>query len=137
METWFTILTAGSLRGYGAFYTDDLADLRRHIHHGRNGFMPHRPLKETNLDNAPHVLLCLMGKFKGETGHRYHMVGLASETMSGIPVRWWIEKLIRVRAGEGYVKRPALGNRDGTRNLSLTASHATYDEGFRFYLKRV
>ena len=125
------VATAGSLRGHEVFYTD-LASMRKHLHLGRNGRMPRDPTKETDLDKAPHVMLCLMGKFKGETGHRYHMIGLASETKSGIAVRWWIEQLIRARAREGHVKGPAFGTKDGK-----LASQATYDEGFRHYLKRV
>lgn len=44
----------------------DLAGIRRHIHKGKHGIMPARPLaKGTDLFNAPHVYLALLGKFQG------------------------------------------------------------------------
>ena len=76
----------------------DLAGMHSHIHMGRTGIMPDKPLKiGVNLTTAPHVLVVLFGNFKGETGVHHHMVLLASTTMSGIPLRWWLEKLLEVR----------------------------------------
>ena len=125
------ILQAASLRGNEAFYAD-LAGLRRHISEGKNGVMPRNPLTATELRNAPHVMLTLMGKFKGETTTCYHMIGLSSTTLSGIQTRWWLEKLIRVRASEGCVSGPAFGDKNGR-----LASQARYNDIFRMYLKRV
>ena len=60
-------LQVGSLRGYEGFYVD-LAGLHKNLSRGREGVLPANPMKKgTVLDNAPHVVLCLMGKFKGET----------------------------------------------------------------------
>jgi hypothetical protein len=60
--------------------------------------MPDKPLKVgVNLTNAPHVLVVLLGNFKGETGVHHHMVLLTSTTMSSIPLQWWLEKLLEVQ----------------------------------------
>ena len=102
-----------SLRGPEVFQLD-LAGMISHINMGKGGIMPDRPLKTgTDLSTAPHVMVVLLGNFKGETGVHYHMVSLASTTMSGIPVRWWLEKLLDVRRDEGCHHGPAFGRADG------------------------
>jgi hypothetical protein len=45
----------------------------------------------TDLFTAPHVIITLLGEFKGELGFKYHLMSLASTTSSGIKLRWWIE----------------------------------------------
>ncbi len=63
----------------------DLAGLRAHISWGKNGVMPREPLKTgTDLSNAPHVIVVLIGHFMGETGVHQHILSLASITVSGI-----------------------------------------------------
>ncbi len=77
--------------------------------------MPDKPLKVgVNLTTAPHVLVVLLGNFKGETGVHHHMVSLASTTMSGIPLRWWLEKLLEVQRDKGCTHGPAFGRADGS-----------------------
>ena len=41
-------------------------------------------------------------------------MAVASETKSGVEVRWWLEQLIRVREEEGHTHGPAFGNADGS-----------------------
>lgn len=41
----------------------------------------------------PHVVVPLIGRLKGETGERYHMVILARVTQSGIQVGKWMDRL--------------------------------------------
>jgi hypothetical protein len=80
--------------------------------------MPKKPLKVgTNLTTAPHVMVVLLGNFKGETGVHHHMVSLASTTMSGIPLRWWLEKLLEVRRDKGCNHGPEFGCADGSVSL--------------------
>ena len=50
----------------------------------------------SDLFDAAHVYLALVGEFKGENGIREHLVPVASESMSGLETRGWIEKLIKV-----------------------------------------
>ena len=119
-----------SLRGPEVFQLD-LAGMISHINMGKGGIMPDRPLKTgTDLSTAPHVMVVLLGNFKGETGVRHHMVSLASTTTLGIPVtvRWWLEKLLDVQRDEGCHHGPAFGRvLDGSvrRYVSMMASYIT------------
>ena len=75
--------------------------------------MPLNPLKkDTSLMDASYVLLALMGKFKGKLGVHEHLITLASHTLSGIEIRWWIEKLIRIWETECFTAGPEFGNVD-------------------------
>lgn len=108
------VATCASLCGPEALLLD-LAGLRLNIDKGRKGSPPNNPLKVgTDLSEAPHVLIVLLGLCKGETGVHHHMLALASLTMSGIALRWWLEKLIEVRAEEGCYRGPAFGHADGS-----------------------
>jgi hypothetical protein len=94
------ILTAASLRGQEGVFLE-LAGLRKHLAKGRFGVVPavlniSTLLTEEVCRNLPHVTLCLLGKFKGETGIDHHLIALANETVSGLQPRWWIEKLVLV-----------------------------------------
>jgi hypothetical protein len=103
-----------SLRGSEVFMME-LSALRKHIHMGRDGTMPLEPMKTgTDLANAPHVIITLLGEFKGELGYKYHLMSLASTTSSGIELRWWLEKLIQIREEEGCLLGPAFGHKDGS-----------------------
>ena len=123
---------AGSLRGPETFMLD-LAGIRKHIMLGKHGTMPDKPLDlGTDLFDAPHVYLALIGKFKGENGVREHLVPVASESLSGLETRWWIEKLIEVRESEGHVAGPAFGRPDGS-----IAPMAEYDDILHTFLKEI
>ena len=89
-------------------------------------------LTEEVCRNLPHVTLCLLGKFKGETGIDHHLIALANETVSGLQPRWWIEKLVLVCEQEGRVNGPVFATPDGELALSVD-----YDSMFRRYLLRV
>ena len=64
----------------------------------------------------PHVLIPLMGRFKGETGERNLLLPFASVTSSGIEVRLWNERLSKLLVEEGKDKEvgPAFCREDGT-----------------------
>jgi hypothetical protein len=77
------------------------------------GILPPKQLRVgTDLINAPHALIVLIGQFKGETGFHHHMVSLADMSMSGIELRWWLEKLIEVRESEGCISGLAFRQAD-------------------------
>jgi hypothetical protein len=102
------ILTAGSLRGHEGFYLD-IAATKAHLEDGKQGVLPEkfskqRILSEDEVLALPTVCICLMGKFKGETGERYHSIILANETMSGLTTRWWVESLMALCDSEGRTK---------------------------------
>lgn len=97
----FVVITyVASLRGYETFYVD-LAGLRTHLPLGKN-----HPVH-------PHVVIPLLGRFKGETGERCHLVPLPLVTSSGIQVGKWVELLVSIRASEGRVRGPAFCDTNG------------------------
>ena len=76
-----------SLRGSEVFMME-LTALQKHIHLGRDGTMPLEPMRVGVviyvLSMATHVIITLLGEFKGELGFKYHLMSLASKTNSGI-----------------------------------------------------
>ena len=64
----------------------------------------------------PHVLVPLMGRFKGETGERNLLLPFASVKSSGIEVKLWNERLSKLLVKEGKDKEvgPAFYQEDGT-----------------------
>jgi hypothetical protein len=108
------VAVCASLQGPEVLQSD-LAGLRAHISRDKNGVMPHKPLKTgTDLSNAPHVIIVLIGHFKGKTGVHQHILSLASVTVSGIALRWWLEELIRIREAEDCTSGPTFGNANGS-----------------------
>lgn len=133
---YLTFCTAASLRGYEGFYLD-LSALRRYADVGRGGEVPSRLtnnsiLTEEECMRLPHVVLPLLGKFKGEIGIDHHVINVAAETKSGLEPRWWADQLLEVVQGEGRTSGPAFASPDGE-----LAESASYDATFREYLHRV
>jgi hypothetical protein len=121
-----------SLRGLEVFMMD-LAALQRHIHLRKGGVVPVDPMKAgIDPSTAPHVIITLLGEFKGELGYNYHLMSLASTTTSGIELRWWIETLIKVREEEGCITGQAFGHKDGS-----VAFMREYDNILHHFLKRI
>ncbi len=67
-----------------------------------------------------------------ELGTRHHLIALASQTKSGIELRCWLEKLLKVREAEGCRRGPAFGHKDGSVALMLE-----YDNLLHFCLRKV
>ena len=89
-------------------------------------------LKEEDCLNLPHITICLLGKFKGETGIDHHLITVANKTSLGLHPRWWMEKLVGVCEAEGRFEGPAFATPDGT-----LAASPDYDAVFRKYLNVV
>lgn len=102
------IAFCGSFRGPEVFLTD-LHGLRKY-------------LTETKELGRDHVIIPLLGRFKGEMNSRYHLAPLASITDSGLKVQLWVERLVQVREREGRQCGPAFCNRVG----QIASSH-TYE----------
>jgi hypothetical protein len=108
------LATCGSLQDNEVFMLD-LNELRKHIELGKEGTLPKDPMKAgMDLSQAPHIIIPLLGEFKGELGYRYHLMSLASTTSLGIELRWWMEKLIEVRQEENCTTGPGFGHKDGS-----------------------
>ncbi len=92
--------------------------MRKHVAKGRTGVVPAglsktSILTEEDCLQLPHVTICLLGKFKGETGVDHHLITVANKTSSGLKARWWMEKLLEVCEGEGRFNGPAFASPDG------------------------
>ncbi len=129
-------LTAALLRRHESFYLD-LAGVRKHLSRGKFGVVPEGINRSTVLMEEaclklPHVTVCLLGKFKGETGVDHHLITVANETSSGLCPRWWLEKLVEVCEYKERRDGPAFATPYG-----CLASSPGYDAVFRKYLKVV
>jgi len=74
----------GGLRGEEVPLTD-LFGLIKHLDEGRE-------------DDIPHVIIPLLGRFKGERGEKYHLLPLSAITKSGLNPRRWVD-----RVANGYI----------------------------------
>jgi hypothetical protein len=94
------IAFCGSFRGAEVFLVD-LRGLKKY----------HKDLSESGELN--HIIVPLLGRFKGEDNARYHLAPLASVTNSGLRVKLWVERLLEVRMREGRFQGPAFCDRQG------------------------
>jgi hypothetical protein len=86
----------------------------------------------TDLTGAPHVVVTLIGKFKGELGTRHHLLALASKTLLGIKLQCWLERLMKTQAQEGHKLGPAFENQDG-----LVGLMSDYDGILYYFLGKI
>jgi hypothetical protein len=91
IATYSLIAFCGSFRGNEVFLTD-LYGLRKYCY---------------DLKDKDHVIVPLLGRFKGELHARYHLAPMAATTSSGLPLRKWIERLVTTREQEGKRQGPA------------------------------
>ena len=91
-----------SLRGNEGFWVDG-DRLKKGLPLGR----------DCTDSNERHVVISLMGRFKGEDGDRMHVVALANVTRSGIRIRWWLEKVAALLREEGLSRCPAFCDQEG------------------------
>ena len=75
----------------------------------------------------PHVTIPLLGRFKGETGERYHLTPMAAITRSGIKLKFWIDLLLRMHAARGRKKGPAFCDQKGLRMKSSMMQRVILD----------
>jgi hypothetical protein len=84
---------------------------------------------ETRADRDPYIMVTLYGRFKGETGYRWHCLPIADRTRSGLPNRLWLGRLMKRRVvhqerTEGWLFRK------GKRRARIS----DYDADFLYYL---
>ena len=89
-----------SLRGNEGFWVDG-DTLCDHIHLGREDTI------------TPHVVIALLGFFKGESGDRMHVVSAANTTKSGVRVRRWLERVVAILRVEKKRGGPAFCEKEG------------------------
>ena len=120
VATYLVVGFCGAMRGNEGFMLD-LGPIRDHITYGKN-----------DADGLHHVVVCLLGRFKGEMNTRWHMVLLASITESGLNPRYWLERLIRCKERHQQVSGPAILDSAG-----FLLSHQVVDEEFHTQLEIV
>ena len=70
---------------------------------------------ETGGDDIPYTMITLYGRFKAETGYRWHCLPLCEGGRSGIPFRPWIEVLLNRRRTQGRTRGYLFGKGDGSK----------------------
>jgi hypothetical protein len=63
----------------------------------------------------PHLIVPLLGRIKGETGERYHMMILARETQSGIRAGLWADRVAAANKERKRDRGPVFRNKKGER----------------------
>jgi hypothetical protein len=87
----------------------------------------------TRTHAVPHVMMTLHGRFKGETGERWHLLPIADETRTKLPVRKWFGRLIgRIVEEEGRTEGWLFQRKKGRRGKI-----SDYDGLFKDYMDRV
>jgi hypothetical protein len=77
-----------------------------------------------DLSRAPHVIVTLIGEFKGELGTKHHLIALANDTSLGIKLRWWLEQLLKIWEEEGCRTGSAFGC--SIESVGLMSEYVTY-----------
>jgi hypothetical protein len=96
-----------------------------------SGFLKYLDVGAADEKN-PHVIVPLIGRLKGETGERYHMMVMAWVTMSGVMAGQWADRLgkslVRRRRRNGFMFEDKKGNQ---------AKIGQYDDEFTERLTRL
>jgi len=69
--------------------------------------------EESGVHAIPHVVIALLGRFKGETGTAYHLMPLVLRTRSGLEPRKWIGRLLGIYRKRGISHGPFFWNEKG------------------------
>ena len=85
--------------------------------------------EETAKDPDPYIMITLRGRFKAETGDRWHCLPISDNNLSRIPYRTWVRRLVRRRAAENGGNKWLLRGDQGAR-----AKISDYDAMFCSYL---
>lgn len=62
---------------------------------------------------TPHATVALLGRIKGETGEKYHLMPLAAETRSGLQPRLWIGRALGLLEKRGIMRGPLFQTASG------------------------
>ena len=117
---YIIVCFGASLRGCEGFMIER-SDLISHNERGR-----HDP-------DIPHVVVPLLGRLKGETGEKSHLLLLANTTNSGIPIRKWVDRVVSLLLQESLTSVGAgVCNSDGSPITSVEV-----DTWFKTQVERV
>jgi len=104
------IAFGGSFRGHEVLFVDL---------HGLTKYTD----SHLDLNGVPYLIIPLLGRFKNETGERYHLTPMVATTASGIQIGVWVKRLVDSKRKHGIPHGPAFSDFQGslvnTRWLSL------------------
>jgi hypothetical protein len=122
MATFANVGYGGGLRGEEVCKAD-LGATRKHLD------------ESLRHPRKPHVTIGLLGKVKGETNNRCHMLPLALTTASGLEIGKWVHRVVRLYEAKNIVKGPMFRINKGRR--TVRARTADWDSVFHDYLRGV
>lgn len=73
----------------------------------------------------PHIVVAILGRFKGEIGESYHLLPIVTNTSSGINNELWIGRLLNEYRSRGIMSGPLLRTKDGLK-IRATEFEATF-----------
>jgi len=94
------IAFCGSFRGHEVFLVDLFGLLKYEASLSKTG-------------DRSHCVIPLLGKYKGETGERYHLTPLAHTTKTGLQLGLWVARVCAHKRAEGRSHGPVFADRWG------------------------
>eukprot|EP00957_Ditylum_brightwellii_P207115 15351553-Ditylum_brightwellii.AAC.2 len=88
LGSFVLIAYAGSFHGHEVFLVDT------------HGLLKYKDEGRKESKDNDYLFIPLLGRFKGETGEKYHLTPLAAKTCSGWEVRKWVDHLITLLSSE-------------------------------------
>ena len=85
----------------------------------------------------PHLIVPLLGRIKGETGERYHMMILARETQSGIRAGLWADRVAAANKERKRERGPVLRNKKGVRAKIVDSESEFLERMIRLKISRI
>ena len=109
-----SICFCGSFRGHEVFLTDldGLYRYNENIH---------------DQKDESHVTIPFLGRYKGETGERFHLTPMAALTNSGIDLKFWVGLLLQMHVAKGRKQGPAFCDSKGFRLKSNIMQQSVLD----------
>lgn len=95
------------------------------------GFLKYLDVGAEDPDH-PHVMVTLLGRLKGETGERYHLLPMARVTNSGVMAGKWADRLARLMVARGRTNGWIFRDKSGTQ-----AKIGSYNDQFFSRLSRI
>jgi len=77
--------------------------------------------------DPPHIVVALLGRFKGEIGENYHLLTIVTRTSSGIDNEKWIGRLLRVYKNMNITSGPLFRDLSGQRIKAFDLEPTFFD----------
>ncbi len=107
----------GGLRGEEVLLME-LSSIRKHFEDGL-------------LYSPEHVLLPLLGRFKGETGERHYLVAVVPVSASGVNVEQWMRRMVACHETGGRITGWVFARSDGKGRSSISDFDPIFHEALR------